>query len=37
MERDNTVVVLGEDVVGGAGAPGDDDAWGGVLGVTKGL
>ena len=37
LERDNTVVVLGEDVVGGAGAPGDDDAWGGVLGVTKGL
>ena len=37
MERDETVVVFGEDVVGGAGAPGEDDAWGGVLGVTKGL
>ena len=37
MERDPTVVVFGEDVVGGAGAPGEDDAWGGVLGVTKGL
>src|ERR671925_1801568 len=37
MERDPRVVVFGEDVVGGAGAPGEDDAWGGVLGVTKGL
>jgi pyruvate dehydrogenase E1 component beta subunit len=37
MERDETVVVLGEDNAGGAGAPGEDDAWGGVLGVTKGL
>ena len=37
MERDETVIVMGEDVAGGAGAPGDDDAWGGVLGVTKGL
>lgn len=37
MDRDDTVVVFGEDVVGGSGAPGEDDAWGGVLGVTKGL
>ena len=37
MERDTTVVLMGEDVAGGAGAPGEDDAWGGVLGVTKGL
>src|ERR1700760_1750600 len=37
MERDETVIVMGEDNAGGAGAPGDDDAWGGVLGVTKGL
>src|SRR3954466_12275497 len=37
LDRDPTVVVFGEDVVGGAGAPGEDDAWGGVLGVTKGL
>ena len=36
MGRDETVVVFGEDVVGGSGAPGEDDAWGGVLGVTKG-
>src|SRR4051812_1061825 len=37
LDRDPTVVIFGEDVVGGAGAPGEDDAWGGVLGVTKGL
>jgi pyruvate/2-oxoglutarate/acetoin dehydrogenase E1 component len=37
MERDPTVVVMGEDVAGGMEAPGEDDAWGGVLGVTKGL
>jgi pyruvate dehydrogenase E1 component beta subunit len=37
MERDSTVVVMGEDNAGGAGSPGEDDAWGGVLGVTKGL
>jgi acetoin:2,6-dichlorophenolindophenol oxidoreductase subunit beta len=37
MERDPSVIVMGEDVAGGAGSPGEDDAWGGVLGVTKGL
>jgi len=37
MERDPRVVVMGEDIAGGMGAPGEDDAWGGVLGVTKGL
>src|SRR3954469_3139764 len=37
LDRDPNVVLFGEDVVGGAGAPGEDDAWGGVLGVTKGL
>jgi pyruvate dehydrogenase E1 component beta subunit len=37
MERDSSVIVMGEDNAGGAGAPGEDDAWGGVLGVTKGL
>src|ERR671916_200288 len=36
MRRDPTVIVMGEDNAGGMGAPGDD-AWGGVLGVTKGL
>jgi pyruvate dehydrogenase E1 component beta subunit len=28
---------MGEDVSGGTGAPGESDAWGGPLGVTKGL
>jgi pyruvate dehydrogenase E1 component beta subunit len=39
MERDPDVVLMGEDVAGGATVPGfeQDDAWGGVLGVTKGL
>lgn len=37
MERDETVIVMGEDVSGGAGGSGEDDAAGGVLGVTKGL
>jgi pyruvate/2-oxoglutarate/acetoin dehydrogenase E1 component len=39
MERDPTVVLIGEDVAGGATVPGfeREDAWGGVLGVTKGL
>jgi pyruvate dehydrogenase E1 component beta subunit len=37
MRRDPRVVVIGEDVAGGMGAGGDQDAWGGVLGVTKGL
>lgn len=37
MERDKTVIMMGEDIVGGAGAGGEEDAWGGVLGVSKGL
>ncbi len=37
MERDARVVLMGEDVAGGMGAAGEDDAWGGPLGVTKGL
>ncbi|RSM39215.1 alpha-ketoacid dehydrogenase subunit beta [Amycolatopsis balhimycina DSM 5908] len=37
MERDESVIVMGEDNAGGAGSPGESDAWGGVLGVTKGL
>ena len=37
MERDESVIVMGEDVVGGSGGEGEMDAWGGVLGVTKGL
>lgn len=37
MGRDQNVIVMGEDVAGGAGSPGEQDAWGGVLGVTRGL
>jgi acetoin:2,6-dichlorophenolindophenol oxidoreductase subunit beta len=37
MRRDQRVIVIGEDVAGGAGCEGQDDAYGGVLGVTKGL
>lgn len=37
MSRDPNVIMMGEDIVGGTGAQGEDDAWGGVLGVTKGL
>ena len=37
MARDPSVIMMGEDIVGGAGGNGERDAWGGVLGVTKGL
>ena len=37
MERDENVIVMGEDVAGGAGANGEQDAWGGPMGITKGL
>jgi pyruvate dehydrogenase E1 component beta subunit len=38
MRRDPTVVIMGEDIKGGMGSTtGIDEAWGGVLGVTKGL
>lgn len=39
MREDPTVVLLGEDVAGGANVDHliQDEAWGGVLGVTKGL
>jgi pyruvate dehydrogenase E1 component beta subunit len=37
MARDESVIVMGEDNAGGMGSPGEMDAWGGVLGVTKGL
>jgi len=37
MTRDPTVIMMGEDIIGGTGAPGEDDAWGGAQGVTKGL
>src|SRR6516165_3622363 len=31
MERDESVIVMGEDNAGGEGSPGEMDAWGGVL------
>src|SRR6266700_3301629 len=37
LERDPRVVLMGEDVAGGSGTDGEMDAWGGPLGVTKGL
>lgn len=39
MREDSTVILVGEDVAGGATAEhlAGDEAWGGVLGVTKGL
>ena len=37
MRRDPRVVIIGEDVSGGAGTDGQRDAYGGVLGVTRGL
>lgn len=39
MKRDPRVILLGEDVAGGAGVKNfeHEDAWGGVLGVTRGL
>jgi acetoin:2,6-dichlorophenolindophenol oxidoreductase subunit beta len=39
MARDERVIVLGEDVAGGATLPGfeEKDAWGGPLAVTRGL
>ncbi|WP_134687037.1 alpha-ketoacid dehydrogenase subunit beta [Brevibacillus migulae] len=39
MRQDENVILLGEDVAGGAQVDHlqDDEAWGGVLGVTKGL
>jgi pyruvate/2-oxoglutarate/acetoin dehydrogenase E1 component len=37
MRRDPRVILLGEDLVGGAGCDGEEEPYGGVLGVTKGL
>ena len=37
MERDSSVIVMGEDVAGGGGRPDKKDAWGGPMRLTKGL
>jgi len=37
MRRDDSIIVIGEDITGGKGAAGEQDAWGGAFGVTKGL
>lgn len=37
MARDPKVIMMGEDLTGGAGANGVKDAWGGPFGVTRGL
>jgi pyruvate dehydrogenase E1 component beta subunit len=37
MERDARVIVMGEDIAGGMGSKGQQDAWGDVLGASKGL
>ena len=38
MARDERVIILGEDIAGGAGgSAGNDEAWGGALGATQGL
>lgn len=37
MSRDPTVIMMGEDIAGGTGTQGEQDAWGGVMGVSKGL
>ena len=35
MKKDENVVVIGEDVAGGAGTNGEQDAWGGCLVLQK--
>ena len=37
MERDPTIIIMGEDIAGGAGRPDFEDAWGGPFRLTKGL
>lgn len=37
MKTDERIVIIGEDVTGGTGGDGVQDAWGGAFGVTKGL
>ncbi len=37
LERDPTVIIMGEDIAGGAGRDQFEDAWGGPMRLTKGL
>src|SRR5579875_2508413 len=37
MERDDNLIILGEDIVGGAGTAGGQEAIGGIWGTTGGL
>ena len=37
MDRDPTVILMGEDIAGGAGRPDKQDAWGGPMKLTQGL
>ena len=37
MQRDPSIVIFGEDVMGGSGRDGHEDAWGGPFGLTKGF
>ncbi|VAW00927.1 Acetoin dehydrogenase E1 component beta-subunit [hydrothermal vent metagenome] len=37
MDRDPDIILIGEDVAGGAQSGGEEDAWGGPMGATKGL
>lgn len=37
MQRNPDVILIGEDLAGGAGGDGEEDAWGGPMAVTKGL
>ena len=37
MERDSSVIVMGEDIAGAPGRPGMEDAWGGPMKITRGL
>ena len=37
MERDSSVIIMGEDIAGGSGRPEFEDAWGGPFKLTRGL
>ncbi len=37
MRRDPDIILIGEDVAGGTQSGGEEDAWGGPMGATKGL